>query len=79
MAPPAESPVTKMREGSIPWVSTIAAIIWRIDSASPRSRSLSDGENQLKQRLGLLARCCSGNSSKNPCSSARVDQPEPRS
>lgn len=33
--------------------------------------------NQLKQRLGLFARCCSGKSSANPASSARCDQPEP--
>ena len=35
------------------------------------------GTNQLKQRLALLARCCSGKSKAKPCKSARADQPEP--
>ena len=39
MAPPAERPVTKMRLRSMPKSATAFAIIWRMDSASPRSRA----------------------------------------
>ena len=79
MAPPAESPVTKTRAGSSPCARIMWATIWRIDSASPASRAVSPGSNQLKQRLGLLARRCSGASSAKPARSAIADQPLPAS
>lgn len=54
-----------MRAGSMSCRFATAAIICRIDSASPPSRRLSSAENQLKHRFGLFCRCCSGNSSRN--------------
>ena len=61
MAPPADKPVTKMRAGSMPNLVSISAIICRIEWASPRSRPECSSKYQLKQRLGLFDRCCSGN------------------
>ena len=66
MAPPAESPVTKMRRSSIPWSATMRAIICRIEQASPLPRAVSSGLNQLKQPLALFAGCCSGISNAKP-------------
>jgi len=37
-----------------------------IDSASPQSRRVSAGRNQLKQVFGLFAAVCSGSSSTKP-------------
>ena len=55
-----DKPATKIRSRSMPCAKTIASIIWRIDSTSPDCRWVSPGRNQLKQRFGLLPRCCSG-------------------
>lgn len=79
IAPPADKPVTNTRSGLIGYRSSIAAVICRIDSASPQPRRVSSGSNQLKHRLGLLARRCSGKSTAKPKRSARSDQPEQRS
>ena len=56
-----------------------AAIICLIEQASPLSRAVSSGLNQLKHPLGLLDACCSGISSAKPYRVARLDQPAPRS
>ena len=60
IAPPADRPVMWTRAGSMPWRSTIAPIMAAIEAASPCPRAVSFGWNQLKHRLGLLARVCSG-------------------
>ena len=44
----------------MPLSTIMRSIICRIECASPRSRRVSDGKNQLKQLLGLFQRCCSG-------------------
>src|SRR6516162_10090122 len=61
----------------MPSSSTMRAIICRIDAASPRSRAVSSGLNQLKQALALLETTCSGISMAKPYCLARVDQPAP--
>ena len=67
MAPPAESPVTKMRCRSMPdIVLTARAIICLIEQASPLSRAVSSGLNQLKQPLALFDGCCCGISNAKP-------------
>ncbi len=49
--------------------------ISRIDSASPESRMASPGWNQLKHRLPLLERRCSGNSTQNRSFQPAVSSP----
>lgn len=66
IAPPAETPVTKIRCSSIPTSRTVFAIIWRIGRVSPLSRALSSGLNQLKQPLALFDAFCSGISNAKP-------------
>ena len=66
IAPPADSPVMDTRFRSIPCAPIVFSIICRIDSASPRSRRVSLGRNQLKQVFGLFAVVCSGSNSRNP-------------
>ena len=51
---------TRLRSIERVWI--MCSAMCRIESASPWSRSLSPRWNQLKQPLGLLARCCSGKS-----------------
>ena len=48
-------------------------------SICPRPLLACSGTNQLKHRVGLLARCCSGNIRAKPSWSASRDQPEPGS
>jgi len=79
MAPPAESPVTKMRALLILWSRIIRPIICLIEEASPRPRLLSCGLNQLKHPLALFDSCCSGISNAKPQCFASVDQPAPKS
>jgi len=55
------------------------AIICLIEQASPLSRAVSSGLNQLKQPLALLNGCCWGISNAKPKCFARVDQPAPKS
>jgi len=50
----------------MPCSRAIRAIICRIEPASPLSRAMSSGLNQLKQPLALLDGFCSGISSAKP-------------
>ena len=52
-----------------------ASTICRIDRASPPSRAMSPGSNQLKHRPWLLRAICSGSSSGAPSRSASAVQP----
>ena len=66
IAPPAESPVTKMRCLSILWSLTIRTINYLIEEASPLPHLLSCGLNQLKHRLALFDSCCWGINNAKP-------------
>jgi hypothetical protein len=76
IAPPADSPETKIRAGSRPWPLTARATICRTDSASPWSRPVSPDWNQEKHEAELLAAFCSGSTSANFARSANLRQPE---
>ena len=76
MAPPADSPVTNTRAGSEPWSAITLSTMDLTDAASPLPRVSAAVENQLKQRIMLLALDCWGNTTSNCQRSASAGQPE---
>src|SRR3954453_3266198 len=65
-------PVANTRAGSLPCVAFMLSTICLIDSASPWSRAMSPGWNQLKQLDELLPLGCSGNTTAKPNRSASL-------
>jgi hypothetical protein len=63
MAPPAESPATKTRRGSIAQGDAVpmsSRTIAAIDAGSPLPRPWCSGTNQFQQQRGLSPRSCWG-------------------
>ena len=76
MPPPADSPVTKTREGSDPYRASAVSTICLTEAASPLPRVSFVASNQLKQDRLLLAAPVCGNTTAKPHWSANFCQPE---